>query len=289
MFWFILLLIIGAIGLVLFSFAKTSKDPGGARVVGLIAIAIALMILGFDATTTVSARTVGVETSFGKPVAALPNGFHVVRPWASIDDSWDGTVQTVQYQATVRLANGTTATADVSVQWQIDTGQQFLTLWRQYRTFSNIENNVLKRQTNNALNQVFETFNPLTTLDANGTQTVQVSSFAPQVESKLAEVMPAGLTVKNVTIPLITYDKQVQDQINSIIAAAAATRVATQQVQTAKQQETANNALAAGNTTPGVLYQQCLSITQAALKAGETLPPGWNCGAPGASVVIPTK
>jgi len=292
-----LLIMAGIVALVVAGRRSAARPAGkgagsariGARIAGTVVLLLGVVVVLLDCTTTVSARTVGVETSFGKPVSALPNGVHFVRPWASIDDTWDGTVQTVTYNPTVRLANGTTARVDVSVQWQIDTGQQFITLWRQYRTFDNIQSNVLKRQTTNALNEVFETFNPLATLDANGTQTVQVSTFAPQVQQKVAAAMPPGLTIKNVTLPQITYDSEVQNQINSIIAAAAATRVAVQNEQTAKAQASANNTLANGNTSGGVLYQQCLSMTQSALKAGETLPEGWSCGTPGAPVVIPAK
>lgn len=295
MFVFILSIIIGVIGLLAIIFAPAFKSDnpredgaGIARGIGVAVLVVGLLILGFDSFTTVSARTVGVETSFGKPVSALPNGFHWVRPWASVDDSWDGTLQTTVYNPTVRLGNGTTAQVDVSVQYQIDTNAQFLALWRNYKTFDLIKTNLIQRQTTTALNEVFESYNPLATLDDQGNQTVQVSSFAAPVAAKLAAAMPPGVTVKNVSIPLITYNAQVQSQINSIIAAAAATRVAKQNEQTATDQAAANDTLSHGSTSPGVLYQQCLTLTQSALKAGETLPPGWSCGTPGASVVIPT-
>jgi hypothetical protein len=286
---FIIALLLFLAALISIGAALMSGNKGPA-----VGLAVALFIVGgltlfFDSYTTVSARTVGVETSFGKPVSALSNGFHWVRPWASVDDSWDGTLQTTVYNPTVRLGNGTTAQVDVSVQYQIDTNAQFLSLWRNYKTFDLIKSNLIQRQTTTALNEVFETYNPLTTLDDQGNQTIQVSSFAGPVAAKLAAAMPAGVTVKNVSIPLITYNPQVQSQINSIIAAAAATRVAKQNEQTATDQAAANDTLSHGSTSAGVLYQQCLTMTQSALKAGETLPPGWSCGTPAASVVIPTK
>lgn len=293
--WFVVALIIGLAGLILAILAgRLRPEPGsrqddisgGVRIVGIVLLVVTAVILGFDCTTTVPTRNVGVQTSFGKPVGVLSNGFHLVSPWSKIE-TFDGTVQTVKADPVVRLANGTTATVDVSVQWQIDTGADFLALYRQYKTFDNIEKNVINRQLANSLNQVFETFDPLTAVDGDGQVKVQVTDLAAKVTEKLSAAVPAGLKVINVTIPVINYSKQIEDQINAIIAASAATRVAEQQKQTALAVKAANDLLAGGNTSPGVLYQNCLSMVERVLKAGLTLPPGFSCGSPGASVVIP--
>ena len=293
-----ILLIIGSI-VAIIAVRKSSlaaKKSGSA--LGLVALGAVIAFLGgigliaAGSHTTVPTRSVGVEVSYGKPLGVLSNGFHWIRPWASVE-TFDGTVQTVRLTGAdalaVRLGNQTTAKVDASVQWQIDTTGDFLSLYRQYKTFDNIENNVIERQLANALNEVFESFNPLASLDANGNQTVHVTDLAAEVSAKLAAAMPAGLRIDNVTIPLITYDATVEAQINSIIAAASASRVAVQQEQTAAAIKKANDLLSAGNLTAGVLYQNCLTMTQSALKAGEQLPAGWSCGSPGAQVVIPTK
>lgn len=269
------------------------------RWIGVAVATLGVVTFVLDVTVVVPTRTFGIETEFGQPVGTpLANGFHLIAPWANVDTTFEASVQTLRLSSakdsdgppiTVRLANQTTAAVDVSVQWQLNANADVLTLYRQYKAFPNIQTNVVQRQLANALNKVFENFNPLATLDSNGNQTVHVTDLAAQVTAILQGEMPNGIEVDNVTIPLITYDAQIENQINSIIAAASATRVALQGEQTAKATQAANSLLAAGNLTPGVLYQNCLTMTQSALKAGESLPPGWSCGSPGASVVIPTK
>lgn len=295
MFWFVIACIFGLVGLAGLGFAHKfhdeRPDQDGStfvRAIGGIALAVCLIILGFDSTTVVPVRSIGVQTAVGQPVGVLPNGFHVVRPWSSIE-TFDGTVQTLKTNPTVRLKSGTTAQVDVSVQWQIDTTADFLNLYRQYKTFDNIQTNVIQRQLANSLNEVFENFDPLASIDASGNLTVQVTGLATQVQTNLTQSVPAGLIIRNVTIPVINYSAQVEAQINTIIAAAAQTRVAQQQEKTNDAISQANAALKPGALTPGVLYQNCLSLTQQALSHNWPLPPGWSCGTPGASVVIPAK
>lgn len=292
MIWFILAILLAVIGLGAVAVGvipdKDGDRSGTVGGVGALLIVVAGVIAFFDCTVTVPVRSVGVQTSFGKPVGVLTNGFQWVRPWSSVE-TFDGTVQTIKYNPTVRLKNGTTATVDASVQWQIDTGADFLSLYKQYKTFDNIQENVIKRQLANSLNEVFEGFDPLGSIDAQGNLTVQVTSLAAKVQANLSAALPPGLVIRNVTIPLINYSDQVEAQINTIIAAAAQTRVADQQLKTNEAIAKANAALTSTDLTPGVLYQNCLNLVQQALSHAWALPPGFSCGIPGASVVIPTK
>jgi len=298
MFWFILailLVMVGIGGIAIAVMAKNDNVPKDEKVprgifasVGSLILVTGLVAAFLDCTTTVPVRSVGVQTSFGKPIGVLSNGFHWIRPWSSVE-TFDGTVQTATSNPVVRLKNGTTATVDVSVQWQIDTGADFLSLYKQYKSFDNIQTNVIQRQLANALNEVFETFDPLASIDASGNLTVQVTALATQVQADLSSAVPPGLIIRNVTIPVINYSPQVEAQINTIIAAAAQTRVAQQQEKTNQAISQANAALKSGDLSLQVLYQNCLNLTQQALSHQWALPPGWTCGSPGASVVIPTK
>jgi hypothetical protein len=285
MFWFVATLLGFGITAAIGIFADFDyKKPA-------IATLLVLLSLGLlaDSTTSVSARTVGVETSLGKPVGALDNGFHWVRPWASVDDSWDATVQTDSYKPVIRLANGTTAPLDVRVQYQIDAGPKFLPLWNQYKDFDKIRTNVVELNTTTALNEVFEAFNPLTTIDGSGTQTVTVSSFSPQVLAAVRAQMPEGLTILKIVIPSIQYNDVVQQQIDNIIIAAAQTRVALQNEKTDEAVAAGNNLLSKGSLDPHVLYQGCLNMMNTWMKANDPVPPAWSCGAPNASYYVSGK
>lgn len=291
-FVFAIILFLVTLVLVVVGIGMKLADNDGAGVAVLVAVVAGLLggiIMFFTCSTTVPTRTVAVETSFGKPVAVLDNGWHWIAPWADVEQ-FDATIQTLtekgdQSDALVRLSNQTTAHVDVTVQWRIETNADVLSLYQNYKSFENIQDNVVKRQTAAALNQVFEGFDPLSAIDGNGQQKVQLSDLAAKALPLLQKAMPAGISVVNLTLPSIRYDQIVQDNINKIIAAAAATRQAQQQEQTAEAIKAANDALATANTSPGVEYQNCLSMTERILDAGKQLPAAWNCGAPPTSVV----
>jgi regulator of protease activity HflC (stomatin/prohibitin superfamily) len=299
-FWFIVSIILGlvaaAAALIGVGLKRAEESGAGAAItVSIVLFLVAGIILFLDSTTTVPTRTVAVETSFGKPVAVLDNGWHMIAPWASTEE-FDATIQTLKLsgdqgddQGTlVRLKNQTTARVDVTVQWRIETNADVLSLYQNYKSFENIHDNVVKRQLAAALNQVFEGFDPLAAIDDQGQQKTQLSDLATAALPRLKAAMPAGVSVLNLTLPSIRYDGNVQDNINKIINAAAATRQAKQQEQTAAAIKSANDALGGANLSAAVEYQNCLSMVERVIDAGKALPPAFSCGAP-PTTVVPVK
>ena len=268
---------------------------GASRVPRASVLVIGVALLLFLSFTVVPARSVGVQTSFGQTVGTLDPGLHAVRPWSSVD-TWDASIQTVKYDGgkddekplTVRLKNQTTATVNVTVQWRLASDADITQLYKDYRRFEAIADNVVKRQLQNALNEVFETYDPLASITGDGTQLVQLSDLAKSALPILQRAMPKGVEVLNLTLPNIQYDAVVQDNINKIIAAAAATKQAEQQEATAKALAEAAKLLSAGDLSPAVLYQNCLSMVERLLSAGHELPAGFTCGAPPTTVIPAT-
>ncbi len=255
------------------------------RIVGWVLVAGAALIIVLNSYTIVPARNLGVPVSLGQPGDVINNGFHPIAPWATVE-TFDATVKTLVVDQSVRLGNGGTATVDASIQWQIDPAKNnFLNLYRQYRTFDNIQTNVIQRDFASALNDAFEQFDPLAVVDANGQITVQMSDLADKLLVAMKAAVPVGLIVSNPKILPPKYPPAIEEQINNMIAAATATRVADQQKKTALLIQQANQILAEGNLSPGVLYQNCLTMVE---KMGANLPPAFSCGAPGANVVIAT-
>ena len=106
-----------------------SREPaafGTAAIAGVIGI-IAILIPVFS---IVPARTVGVAVEFGQPKRILENGPHLTTPWTKVE-KFDLAMQNDIYTGepngdtgsrgavTVRLANGSQARADASIQWQL--------------------------------------------------------------------------------------------------------------------------------------------------------------------------
>lgn len=287
-------------------YGRSEEDvPNEARGIAILAgvacLVVAAIGLFFCSFTVIPTRSVGVTVAFGRPDnQSLKNGFHFVKPWASVE-KFDASVKTLKLDAangksddgdlgncvTVRLANQTTACVDVSVQWNIDPDGDVVELYRKYKSFDNVQNNLVERQLVHALNVAFETYDPLRSINGGGEAAQSLDDLAGKASTALATAVGSGIKISNLTIPLVHFDNTTQDKLNAYAQALADTRIAEQRKQTALAQKAANDALASGanSNNPGVLYQNCLDMVERLAKEGKGLPPAFNCGAPPATVV----
>lgn len=315
--WFITALVILAVGLAAAIVRRALKRGPGERVEDLFRtkrrlatiVAIAAFVIGgfillMDSFTIVPARNVGVVNVLGNANETLSNGFHWVRPWASVEKI-DATVQNLnlaqdkQNCITVRLANQTTACVDVQVQWQVDQHANANELWQRYRgnndnVVANIGTNVVERELRRSLNIVFESYNPLAALTSNGAPLVQVKTddLAAKALTEMQANLDSGIVVDKLRISLVHFDDVTQQKLNGYAQALADTQIATQQKLTAQQQKEANDLLAAASSNDaGVKYQNCLNLLKdlAAKNQLASLPPTFNCGPSDTPVIISAK
>jgi regulator of protease activity HflC (stomatin/prohibitin superfamily) len=286
--------------------AQEVRNIGSGHVaVGVVMLVAAGFVVMMDSWTQVPVRTVAIELSAGKPVGTLDNGIHWVAPWHNIDKEWDGSVQTDTFLddtkkdgcqgMAVRLGNQTTACVDVSLQWRIHPSADVIELYRDYKTFANVDNNLVHRQLQHALNVAYSNYDPLAGLTATATnisdaRTAQDAALAAKTADVLRPALGGGIEIRNVTIPMTHYDPATEDRLRQYQQAIADTRIAEQRGQTAVQQRQANDNLAASvaSSNPGVLYQNCLDLirdlgTKNQLK---DLPPTFNCGGAQSSPVL---
>jgi regulator of protease activity HflC (stomatin/prohibitin superfamily) len=295
---FILFLILAVIGIAVIGKGRVQdgRDTFNIRPIGAIILAVALILLAFDSFTIVPTRNLAVQTSFGKPVDTLGNGFHLISPWSSTEE-FDATIQTLKLSddkddngepIRVRLANAATATVDVTVQWQIDPNANITQLYLDFRNFDNIGTNVVRRQLSSALNSTFETYDPLLSLKGGDrADMTTLADLAKDATNKLASALPPGVLVRSLLIPKITFDESIQAKINQYLAALAETQIAEQRQKTAEAQKKANDLLAMANSTPAVLYQNCLDMVERLTRDGKVLPAAFTCGLPpGTSVLV---
>lgn len=244
--------------------------------------------------TIVPTRNIAVSMAFGRPTGTLGNGFHVIAPWETTEE-YDAAIQTLKLSGDqgdnpglmVRLANAATARVDVTVQWQIDPDADITQLHLDYRNFTNIQDNVVKRQLAAGLNAVFEGYDPLLALKRGqeGTGQVTLAELAQKVHTEMSRVLPTGLLMRSVTVPLIRFDAKVQEALDKYQQTLAETQIAEQRRKIAEALKVANDILASANNTPGALYQNCLDLTERMVQQGKPLPPAWSCGAPPTTVV----
>jgi regulator of protease activity HflC (stomatin/prohibitin superfamily) len=318
MIWFILALIFVIAGLGLTIFMPTVTMSTGAseynaqgyrtgkkitrtvktRWIGIVVLSLGLGTLGLNTFTLVPTRSVGVETAFGKPVGSLTNGFHWVRPWADIHD-YDAAVQTMKLSGdkdddgepiVVRLANGSTAIADLTVQWQLDQNANITQLHMDYREFNKIRDNVVRRQLSAAANEAMEKYDPLISLSKGENGGESLSQLADKVKAALQDALPDGIIVRSVLMPKIVFADEVQAKINQYLAALAETKIAEQRQKTAEAQKKANDLLAAGtSTSQAVLYQNCLDMVERLSRDSKPLPAAFSCGNPPVTTVQANK
>ncbi|MEC4836072.1 SPFH domain-containing protein [Mycobacteroides abscessus] len=253
-----LLLLLG--GLVGRRFNRRADGPVVTLFIGGIALAIAVLVLVIGSFTVVGTRKVGIETVFGKPSGdTLSNGLHWKKPWATVDEM-DAAVQIDKYEGTgrikVRLGNSSTADADVSVRWQIkqDAADE---LYVQYRSFDNVRTNLITRNLQVSLNDVFSKLDPLATKWANG---LPLETFAKEASEKLRALVGDQVDILDVAVPTIDYDDGTEARINELNAERANTAKAEQAKKTATEQAEANRILSSSvSNDPNVIVQNCIT------------------------------
>ncbi|QAY09626.1 hypothetical protein SEA_CHARGIE21_28 [Mycobacterium phage Chargie21] len=293
------LLALVVIGAVIILLLANDQDTWAGSFFTAAGALVLFLVIGFFATfTVVSTRNIGVVTTFGRPVGTLSNGPHFVWPWQSVEEL-DGAIQIDWHKdndpngdnhdgaIVVRLANNSNAWADTSVSWEMkqDKADE---LFLQYKTFDNIRTNLVTRNLQTAMNEVFATYNPLGQIKTEQTPEGPKTTVVPVTESQLPtlatrvrDIMQSKVgdyvSIKEVQIPTIAFDGNTQQRIDELNQQKAATAVAIEKQATASAESQANAEIAASiNKDPNVLVNKCLDIVRE--KGGNVLGcwPGTN-------------
>jgi regulator of protease activity HflC (stomatin/prohibitin superfamily) len=307
--WFIVFIIAGAITLLAgFAIAFTEDDDRATVIKTTVVLGfITGALLFISSFTVVGTKTVGITTNFGKPGAVLNNGWHWKNPAAQVH-KFDASLQSDHYSSdkddagepiTVRLYTGSQAQLNVTFQWKLQDSANFVQVFQNYREPEKIQQNLVKRALQQALNDGFAQYNPYAALIAaqqSGTTTpgtVQVSSNFDQMGqdalSRLkAELASQGVDAVSLTIASISYDAKTQGNLDGLSSAIAQTQIAVQNEKTADAQANANSKLNASSASGATIQQLCIQATQKVLEEGHTLPAGWTCTGTAPATVVPT-
>lgn len=284
---------------------KAVSAKRGAKLAGTLLILIGGLTILFDSYTIVEARSVAVQTAFGKVQGPpLKSGFHWVAPWHNIEH-FDASVQTLKFYKsekqddgdciTVRLANNTNACVDVTTQWAINHQGNVNELYLKYRSFDNIHDNLVKRQLQSALNEVFGSYDPLAVIGsdtdpAKDVPAVNTKQLQDRVRNVFQHDLGGTIVIDSVTIPIIHFDGDTENRLRAYQQAKADTRIAQQQKATALAQAEANKILAdqAAVRDSGVQYQNCLNLIRDLAQRDQlkALPPTFTCGSAGTSPIL---
>lgn len=272
--WVIIIFVILAISVFLVSLGLpkvvTNKQPysqettvnprRGARIIaaGLTLIAVVFAILG--SFTIVGTRQVGIVTSFSRPTGTtLDNGLHAKWFWQNVNEM-DAAIQIDKYvgdrRIKVRLGNSSTADADASIRWQIRQDAADA-LFVQYKTFDNVRVNLVERNLQVALNEVFASFDPLAPQNLD---TSPLPALSAKALNLLREKVGNQVEILDVSVPVIDFDDATEGKINQLNAERANTAVALQAQKTAEAQKRANEIIASSVANdPNVVVSNCVT------------------------------
>lgn len=280
-------------------FASDSDAKAAGIVVTLLGAVACVLTLIASSYSEVGTKTIGIETSFGKPVGHLSTGLHWIRPWGSVTDM-DEAVQVNNFTGdqciTVRIADQQTACLTVKVRWKIKTSAADELYGNYKNSTSGVEDGLLEPELQNVANTTFDSYDPIGLLNsgipsgAKGNPTVP--QLGQQVKTALVSDVGSQLDIVSLTTPTIAYDSSVQSRINSVLTQKANTQIAQQAVNTANAQAEANKKLEASlSNDPNVLVSKCLDEQSEMINRG--MQPVTSCfassGGGGSTVVVPGK
>lgn len=263
------------------------------RIGSVVFYVVAAVVIVAACVTVVGTKQVGVVTVFGKPQGTLSNGLHFKLPWEKVTE-FDAAIQTDSHTGesctSVRIGNQSTACADNSIRWRIvPTAAD--DLYQDYKDFDNVRDSLVTRQLNSAINEVFDDYDPLNTLDTEGelNQGDALVDLSAEVQSTLEDNIDSQIEVLSVIVPLVRFDGPTEEKISQYQQAIADTRIASQRKLTATEEADANTILSDSvSNDPNVLVSKCYDLLTAMSKAGQPVPAGFSCWPGGGSgVVIP--
>lgn len=253
MFFFILIGIIALVFLAALAGVVFSKDDKfvPAAVAAVVFVVGVITTLAFSATT-VDSRAVGIETSFGKYQATVDNGFHLVAPWASVEE-FSTNVQDLDLTVPVSFDGGSSGEVKMTALWAIE-AKDAQELWKDWKDFDRVRDRLVGPATRTAAAAAFSAYTPDTAKDGANRVTIQDA-----IDKTLEELESSGVDVRSIQITEVKLGDRAQAAVDRIVEATANTQRAQEEQERAKiDAETAR--IQAETQTPETIQRRCLEI-----------------------------
>lgn len=276
-------------GLDLYDQRAWKEDPKNTGVVrrgglGLFVIALALLTLltAFFATARVGARSIGIQTSFGKYQDTLEPGFQLKQPWANVE-TFSQAIQDVKLEGDnvvgVNYLGGGQGNVRAQVRWQIADATKAEQLWRKYQSFDRVKDRLVTAAARDSFRVVLGKYTPV---DARTGENLR-----PITEDVIADLRKNleddGVVVDSVSVQSISVDEATQRAIEQTVQANQKVEQAEADQRRAKiDAETARLRAAEGALSPEANQRYCLELVNAwdVAKNGP-LPATFDCSLAG--------
>lgn len=256
------------------------------------ALGVFVLVTVLFSATTVSPRSVGIQTSFGKYHSTMGPGLQWTAPWASVEEF----STQVQYLALngdhknsvdVNYQGGGKGNVDAVVRWRIDE-KNAEALWRKYRTFDNVRDQLVASAAKDSVRVIVGAYMPN---DARAGENLR--KITQDVQADLQKSLKDdGITIDSVSTTGVFLDGQTQASIEKVVAANNAIEQAkADQKRAAIENATAKLRQQSGALSKEALERYCYDVTNNwDVNKNGPLPATWNCaGSSTAGVIVGTK
>ena len=261
---------------------RNSREPiGPFPAVGLI-VAFIIVTLGFS-FTTVDARSVGIQTGFGRYYDTLDNGFHFKAPWTGVEE-FTTRLQNADLEGdegvAVTFKGGGSGTVNATFRWSISDDQGdggAKALWEKYKDFDTVRDTLVYREGKDAVLNVANDYTP------NDARTKQ-DEIGQQIKERMEKrLKPYGVVVDSVSVLSMPLDERTQASLDKIVSSQNDVERAKADKERAKiDNETAKLREQSGALSDGALRRLCLDVVNNwdVNKNGQ-LPATFDCGMSG--------
>jgi len=210
----------------------------------------------------VTARTVGIETQFGRATDTLHPGLNWIAPWAEVTefptfkqpidlDETDGNGSNVS----VKFAGGGSGAANVNINWIVRNDDEAIKLWQQWKEFDAVADKLVNKQARSVVYQVISKYTPEDAVKGENVVKIQ-----QEIKDGLGHVLNAnGIDVTDVALMRIDLSPELQDRVNKQNQAVTDQQTAVTNQKTAEI-EARTNEIKQKQLTPFTLMDKCLDI-----------------------------
>lgn len=273
------------------SYDAPVKTIGKVATIGLVVVLAAVTF--FMSLTTVGARSVGIQTAFGRYQNTLDNGLQLTAPWSSVEefstqvqyldlDSTDGSDDAVS----VTFKGGGGGTVSLTPRWRIDESKAE-NLWKKYRTFDKVQNQLVNSSAKDSVRVVVSKYTPNDARDGENLRPI-----AEQIQTDLAKSLADdGIVIDSVSIKKITLDSRSQNSLDKIVEANNNVERAKAERERAKiDAETAKIREQSGQLSEKAAQRYCLEMMNNwDVKKNGNLPAGFVCPGTNSSGYVTTN
>jgi regulator of protease activity HflC (stomatin/prohibitin superfamily) len=284
-----LLLVVVVLGGIGTSLATREKGGFLVAIVGGVILGFFTLVMSF---TQVDARSVGIQTAFGRYQGTLSSGFQLTAPWSEHEDF----TTRMQYLdldgdkwsdgAPITFKDGGSGVVFATPRWQIKEGNAAGDLWKKYKDFDSVQNQLVNSSAKDSFRAVFTEYTPN---DARA----KVREVTAKVKADLEQTLNKyGIKVDSISIRDIKLDPKAQASLDKIVEANNNIERARAEQEKAKvEAETVKIREKSGLLTPEALANKCLEIMDKWSKANNGSAPaaGFGCNGLGVPFTVTNK